>query len=472
MRLVIFGIADFLALAMAAGITALLTNEPEATLMFEHRGMRLPLSEAIYAMLAICWVLLLGLVTQSYTRRQTTWQELREMLETLLLFGLTYIILLTISGANLSFKESICILAMQCFLIPGARRVSRKMAGVFNCWLTPTLIFGTGNNALQAYHAIQSDANMGFDVKAFVELNTDNNEVLNQKSPVSGIACINWPLDLNEFKALSAFHNVIAMESKNQEQSDSLIRQLTCHEIKDVHVIPTMRGVPLHGLQAAHFFSHEVLMIQLRNNSAKPLHRLYKRSFDLFGASILLILLSPLFLLLAYRISRDGAQPFFGHTRIGRKGKSFNCYKFRSMVPDASTILKNILDSDPVAQAEWAKDFKLKNDPRVTKLGSFLRRTSMDELPQLWNVVLGDMSLVGPRPVVQAELERYGIGVDYYLLAKPGMTGLWQVSGRSDIDYAERIYLDAWYIRNWSLWTDIAILFKTISVVINRSGAY
>ena len=127
---------------------------------------------------------------------------------------------------------------------------------------------------------------------------------------------------------------------------------------------------------------------------------------------------------------------------------------------------------DILELVEMEKDFKLKNDPRITKIGAFIRKTSLDELPQLFNVLKGEMSLVGPRPIVKEELERYEEDVDYYLMAKPGMTGLWQVSGRNDVDYDTRVYFDAWYVKNWSLWNDIAILFKTINVVLNRHGAY
>jgi undecaprenyl-phosphate galactose phosphotransferase len=141
-------------------------------------------------------------------------------------------------------------------------------------------------------------------------------------------------------------------------------------------------------------------------------------------------------------------------------------------VANAQDVLADLLANNPEAKAEWDKDFKLKNDPRINPLGHFLRRSSIDELPQLWNVLKGDMSLVGPRPVVQDELERYGDDVAYYLLAKPGMTGLWQVSGRNDVDYETRVYFDSWYVKNWSLWTDITILFKTITVLTNKQGAY
>jgi UDP-galactose-lipid carrier transferase len=262
------------------------------------------------------------------------------------------------------------------------------------------------------------------------------------------------------------------LEAEQSELRDQLIRQLSQHQVRRVSVIPAMRGVPLFGLQTTQFFSHEVLMIHVRNQLAKPLLRAFKRVFDLVGSATLLVLLSPLFAYVAYKVSRDGGSAFFGHERVGQNGQKFKCYKFRSMVVNAQEVLQDLLTRDEQARAEWEKDFKLKNDPRINPIGHFLRRTSLDELPQLWNVLMGEMSLVGPRPVVQAELERYGDDVVYYLMAKPGMTGLWQVSGRNDVDYDTRVYFDTWYIKNWSLWTDIAILFKTANVVFKKKGAY
>jgi lipopolysaccharide/colanic/teichoic acid biosynthesis glycosyltransferase len=142
------------------------------------------------------------------------------------------------------------------------------------------------------------------------------------------------------------------------------------------------------------------------------------------------------------------------------------------MVPNAAEVLEQLLATNAEAKAQWEKDFKLKDDPRITPVGAFLRKTSLDELPQLWNVLKGEMSLVGPRPVVEEELARYEDKVEFYLCTRPGMTGLWQVSGRNDIDYSERVALDAWYVKNWNLWYDIAIMFKTVGVVLHRDGAY
>lgn len=162
----------------------------------------------------------------------------------------------------------------------------------------------------------------------------------------------------------------------------------------------------------------------------------------------------------------------FAHKRLGRNGKHFPCYKFRSMVQNSQEVLEAYLYSNPEAQKEWNENFKLKNDPRITKVGAFLRKTSLDELPQLWNVLVGDMSLVGPRPIIDAEVEKYGIYIDDFYMVRPGITGLWQVSGRSDTTYEERVQMDSWYVRNWSVWLDLIYLLRTVSIVLLRKGAY
>jgi lipopolysaccharide/colanic/teichoic acid biosynthesis glycosyltransferase len=197
-----------------------------------------------------------------------------------------------------------------------------------------------------------------------------------------------------------------------------------------------------------------------------------KRTFDIVVALLLLVVLSPVFLILALLIIRDGGPAIFGHVRVGHGSEPFRCLKFRSMVPNADVVLRELLARDPAARAEWEREHKLKNDVRVTAIGKFMRRTSLDELPQLLNVVRGEMSLVGPRPVLNEELKRYGNDATYYLAVKPGMTGLWQVSGRNDTDYPTRVSLDVAYIQNWTFLADIRILFKTVDVVLNGRGAY
>jgi lipopolysaccharide/colanic/teichoic acid biosynthesis glycosyltransferase len=197
-----------------------------------------------------------------------------------------------------------------------------------------------------------------------------------------------------------------------------------------------------------------------------------KRGFDLIVAALLLVVLAPLFGVLALAVRRDGGPALYGHERIGRHGRRFRCLKFRTMVPDAEALLTALLAGDPQARAEWARTFKLRDDVRVTAIGRFLRRSSLDELPQLFNVIRGEMSLVGPRPVVASELVRYGADAAYYLASRPGMTGLWQVSGRNDVGYATRVSLDVTYVRTRSMWCDLVILLRTVRVVVRGAGAY
>ena len=200
--------------------------------------------------------------------------------------------------------------------------------------------------------------------------------------------------------------------------------------------------------------------------------RRLKVYFDVFAAVVIMIALLPVFVIIALAVSLDGGPAFFGHTRIGLGGRKFRCLKFRSMTTDADLVLRHLLESDPASTAEWAATQKLRNDPRVTKVGKLLRATSLDELPQLFNVIRLDMSLVGPRPITSAEAIRYKRHIRYYYATRPGITGLWQISGRSNTTFARRVALDRNYVRDWSLGRDFYILAKTIPAVLLRQGAH
>jgi exopolysaccharide production protein ExoY len=198
-----------------------------------------------------------------------------------------------------------------------------------------------------------------------------------------------------------------------------------------------------------------------------------KRGFDIVGALMGMIVLSPLFLLIALLVRfSDGGSVFYGHRRIGRGGRVFHCLKFRTMVEDGDAVLAAHLKANPEARAEWDATRKLKDDPRVTRVGAVLRKLSIDELPQMINIVQGDMSIVGPRPVVREELENYGSAAVFYLKSRPGLTGLWQVSGRNDISYDTRVAFDRRYVENWSLIEDIRIIIKTVPAVCMTRGSY
>ncbi|OBY26487.1 sugar transferase [Leisingera sp. JC1] len=195
-----------------------------------------------------------------------------------------------------------------------------------------------------------------------------------------------------------------------------------------------------------------------------------KRVFDTGFALLLLPVLAPVILFLWILARRDGGPGFFGHTRVGRDGKPFKCWKVRSMVADAEARLQAHLDADPAAAAEWERDHKLANDPRISRLGHVLRKTSLDELPQIWNVLKGEMSFVGPRPIVTRELAKYGSSAPAYLAQTPGITGLWQVSGRNDISYRERVALDVDYLSRRSFAADLKIIARTGLAVLGATG--
>jgi Undecaprenyl-phosphate galactose phosphotransferase WbaP len=202
-------------------------------------------------------------------------------------------------------------------------------------------------------------------------------------------------------------------------------------------------------------------------------NQLVKRALEVAIAAMLLVLALPIAAVIAVAIVLETPGPvFFGHTRIGKSQRRFRVWKFRSMVANADVALQTYLAKHPERRAEWRYSHKLKQDPRVTRVGRLLRRSSLDELPQLWNVLRGDMSLIGPRPIVEEEMAKYGPAISLYQQVLPGLTGLWQVSGRADTSYLRRVDLDCEYIRRWSFRMDLKILWKTVRVVLYGHGAY
>jgi len=244
-------------------------------------------------------------------------------------------------------------------------------------------------------------------------------------------------------------------------------------KISRVIVLPQISSMPFFNAEIISSINHKGLAFFIKNNLLNPVDQTLKKIFDITIAWFLILISSP-FLVVLYLLVYISTQghPIFKQRRVGQDGRRFNIYKFRTMYLDASQRLEELIESDPQIKKEWEEEFKLKNDPRVTKIGNFLRRTSLDELPQILNVLQGKMSLVGPRPIIEAEIEKYGEYFEYFKAVKPGITGLWQVSGRSDLNYKERVQLDVWYVRNWSAGLDVIILIKTFVTVLSRRGSY
>ncbi|MEI7564016.1 MAG: sugar transferase, partial [bacterium] len=267
---------------------------------------------------------------------------------------------------------------------------------------------------------------------------------------------------------------VIALDDNEPTELSNLILKLTLASAQSIHIIPPLRGIPLYGAELSYFFSHEVLMLGIKNNLAIRLSKTIKRVFD-FTLTVLLLLPSSLIFLMAglFIWFEDRGPIFFIQRRLGVDGKPFNMIKLRSMRQDADQMLDDWRSRNTLEWAAYrANGNKLENDPRQLKIGRLLRRSSIDELPQLFNVLRGEMSLVGPRPILERESADYGANLILYKTTRPGMTGLWQVSGRSKASFHQRSSLDGWYIRNWSLTYDIIIILRTIGVVLSGRGAF
>lgn len=408
-------------------------------------------------------------IEQLYSRRAQFWQVIQKIFHASIYAVIAIIIVLYIGQITASTSRLfIALLLVFTFIyLTIFRYITKKILEHFQLMQIPVLIIGAGKTAELLVQGISSDAGMGYKIIGLLEDNHVKDGIL-QKFPVLGkFADVE-----NVIKETRVQHVFIAAPGLEQVKLTQIIYKVQ-PLVKNMGIIPNLVGVPMGGIEVESLFNEKLMLLRLRNNLARPLNRYLKAIFDFIVTLVGTLAISPILVFIALWIYKDSPGPvIFKHIRIGKNGKEFPCYKFRSMCIDAKEKLEKLLDTDPEVRAEWEKDFKLKNDPRITKSGAFLRKTSLDELPQIFNVLKGEMSLVGPRPIIKAEMERYGEYINDYLMVKPGITGMWQVSGRNDIDYTERVLLDSWYVRNWSIWIDLVMLFKTIAVVLFRKGAY
>ena len=408
-------------------------------------------------------------ISQTYTKMQPILETVRQIFYAVLYALITCILALYFMEASMLASRLYVVLfgVLALFNVYAARYVLLKFLKVTNTFMKPAILIGAGKTAelvLQFF-----DGDLGYRYRVVGLLDDDPiSEELPQKFLMLGKVS-----DAEEIIRDSGVQTVIitapGMDSARLEKLVTKIQPL----VRDILFVPDLMMLPLGHVGVEPFYTEKVFMLSIRNNLARRRNRLAKRIFDLVATVIGGLLILPILLILAVLVGIDNKGcVIFAHRRVGRKGKLFPCYKFQSMVPDAQERLEEYLAQNPEARKEWEESFKLTNDPRVTKLGAFLRKTSLDELPQLWNVLIGDMSLVGPRPIVAKEIERYGDYIREYYMVPPGITGLWQVNGRSDTTYEERVAMDTWYVRNWSVWIDLVYLFKTVKTVFSGKGAY
>lgn len=405
-----------------------------------------------------------------YTKRYSFWDEVKALWK--VTFFATVSIFAIVSLRKLSAEVSrTTIILMGAFaivILPTSRIIFKKMLRRFGLLKRRVLILGAGKTGRLILNALREEPNFGYEVIGFLD---DDPAKVGER--IDGIK-VHRGVEraasyLRRCQVMDVF---IAMPGAGKDKLQRLINDLQ-HQTERVLFVPDMFGIAVLGTELHHFFREQAFAFELRNNLARPLNAVIKRIFDLLVCGVFLPLLAVPMVIMAALIRFDSpGAAVFAQRRIGQKGETFQCLKFRTMQVDSDEKLEHLLNNDPGAREEWKKCWKLREDPRVTRVGRFLRATSLDELPQILNVLKGEMSLVGPRPYLPDE-DQYLDGHRHtILLTKPGITGLWQVSGRSNTSYEYRIGLDAWYVKNWNLWLDIVILLKTVGVVIRREGAW
>jgi Undecaprenyl-phosphate galactose phosphotransferase WbaP len=352
-----------------------------------------------------------------------------------------------------------CLLAL-----PVARSWSRRMLGTHTSWGIPALVCGDDAAAIRVFNWLTENHHLGLRPVGVIgdprslDAGPDDKWYAGSWSETTAIA-----------EKRRVFWAVVVPPEDRSTAISSLVADYL-YTIPQVHVLSELTGLPDHwnpqqldGLAGIH----------LQQNLMLPLPRFTKRCMDIVASVIGGVFLLPVLFYICMAVKMSSRGPiFYSQDRVGRYGRKFPAWKFRTMFQNSNALLEQYLEDNPELRPEWDAHQKLKYDPRITRIGKFLRKTSLDELPQLWNVLRGDMTLVGPRPMMPSQIEQYGVYYPLYTMVSPGITGLWQVSGRNEKTFEERAQLDAYYVQNWSPWLDVLLLIKTIRVVAFAKGAY
>ena len=369
-------------------------------------------------------------------------------------------------GESLS-RVLLCAWSVSLLLVaPLARCFVEQAMAKAGLWGKPVVVLGTQKTGARVLKVLQQEWQLGFK-----PIGVFDDHLIPMEGALEGVP---YGGTLNDAVSVAQEHGVdtaIFAMPHVQRQHLAELTNMASASFRYVIVMPDLDGITNSAVVARDFAGN--FGVEIKHNLLDPWARKIKGALDLFATAVGGLLISPLLIAITVLIKLDSPGPaFYGHSRLGIKGNRFRCWKFRTMHADADRLLEEFLRDNPDRWAEWEQNFKLRDDPRVTRVGRFLRKTSLDELPQLWNVLRGEMSLVGPRPIVDAEVPKYGTVYEMYQRIKPGMSGFWQISGRSDTGYDERVRLDAYYVHNWSVWLDLVILARTVWNVALSRGAY
>jgi undecaprenyl-phosphate galactose phosphotransferase len=415
------------------------------------------------------WLIILA-YEGAYAKKFTFWDEVKLLWKAAFFSTLAILSVVFIGKIGETVSRTVVVLIgiLSIVLFPLLRIFLKRRLISAGLLKRKVLILGANETGMLALKALRGEPNLGYEVIGFLDDTPQKGT-----ARIDGIK-IHGHLDrIERYLGSADIHDVvIALPDRDKSELNGLVTRLQ-HKAASVIYFPDYAGMAVMGTELRHFFQTQTFALEIKNNLAEPLNNFTKRAFDyLVGGMLSLVFLMPLAIIsLLIRLSSRGPA-IYRQSRIGKNGVPFLCYKFRTMYYDADKRLQSILDADPKARQEWEEYRKLKDDPRITPIGQFLRRTSLDELPQILNILKGEMSLVGPRPVTQEEIEKYyKDSAELCFSVRPGITGLWQVSGRSNTSFEYRISLDSWYVRNWNLWLDIVILIRTVNVVLKREGA-
>jgi Undecaprenyl-phosphate galactose phosphotransferase WbaP len=463
-------LSDLSAIAIALELAIIERTQLMSRLIGRSQLSTLPFRH--YMELGWLWLLMIVFIGVEglYTKRRSSWNEIGYLTKAIGVGFVAILASVTLArrGPDVSRETLVLMAANLLILLPITRFWTKRILGKIGLWRKSILIVGASKTAEVALRELTSDPFLGYEVVGML----DDDPA--RRGECVGV-CKGKPISIlgnlselrEQVERTQAKDVLIAMPELSEMKLLALVHkvQLYCDSI---YVVPALWGLPMMNLQVDGFLHARLMMLKLSNNLAKPWNTWLKRILDLIMGMAIALFAFPLGVLLAVFIRTDSEGPaLFAQERLGRRGANFPCLKFRTMHVKSDEMLVQYLQDNPKAADEWQKYAKLRDfDPRVTRLGRFLRQTSLDELPQLWNVLKGDMSLVGPRPYLPRESARIGVELPTILSARPGMTGLWQVSGRNQMTFEDRVRIEAWYLRNWSIWLDCIILAKTVKIVL------
>jgi undecaprenyl-phosphate galactose phosphotransferase len=422
--------------------------------------------------LAFWWLWLLPLlflaVEGLYTQRRSLWSEIGYLTKAICMSLAAVLAAVALTQQVVSRGTVLLTGVNLLILLPIARFWTKQFLGAAGLWRKRILVLGASGTGSLAIRGLTSDPVLGYEVVGVLD---DDPAKRGRRVGAYGGQPIFILGNLSEARQVMEQTQtrdvLIAMPSLPEAKLLALVQEFQPY-CGSIYVVPQMWGLPMMNLQVEGFLRERVMMLKLSNNLAKPWNTCLKRGADLLLGAVATVFVLPICLILAALIKIDSEGPaVLFQERLGYRGRHFRCLKFRTMYINNEKKLEQYIASNSEAAAEWLKYAKLRNyDPRVTRLGRFLRKWSLDELPQLLNVLKGEMSLVGPRPYLPQERDRIGVELPTILSARPGITGFWQVSGRNQLTFDERVQVEAWYIRNWSIWLDCIVLIKTIRIVL------